>query len=553
MDFLNSVADVIIRIILPLLAIVIVYEGYVSIRHRRREERPLIMLFDEERDKYYPVYYWENSIGRSRGSDIQIKDITVSRDHAVLLRRETAWYITDTGSKSGVYLNGKIVRGKVPVYVNAVVTVGNRNLTLKRVSDCTTEIYSETSREFRKKAISPIMLMLTVSLFLIFMTVGASLSNNIDSKEIFMLCGAYLGFSWLFYVISTFALKIATFELESIALMLTGIGIILIAGTSIKQAYTQFIAAACGIVAYCFLIKFMEKTDRVMKWRFVISVIAIILFVINLIFGSVKNGAQNWIEIGPISIQPSEFVKIAFIFVGASTLDFLQTKKNLTGFILFSALCIGALFIMGDFGTACIFYVTFLLISFMRSGSIATVILGIAAAVIGVMFILSFKPYIATRFEAWGHVWEYANTSGYQQANVLTYSASGGLFGVGIGNGQLKNIFAATSDLAFGLMCEELGVILAIIIVSAVAGLALYTRGSITRSRSTFYSISACTAAGLLVFQAGLNIFGATDILPLTGVTLPFISQGGSSIISVWGLLSFMKAADERTYGLKRK
>lgn len=553
MDFINNFAEIAVRIILPLLAIFIVCKGYVSINHRRREKRALIMLADMDSNEVYPVYYWENSIGRSRGSDIQIKDMTVSREHAVLCRREKAWYIADTGSKSGVYLNGKLVEGNVPVYVNAVLTIGDKNLVLKRVSDCTNEIYSEAQPEKQKKSIHPFLLMLAVSIFLIFLSINAGLSESIDKKDIFTICGAFIGVSWIFYTISMLGFKRVTFELESIALMLTGTGIILISGKNVRQAYVQLIAAICGIICYCALIKFMEKTDRVMKYRLAIAIIAVVFLAINLIFGSVKNGAQNWIQIGSVSIQPSEFVKIAFIFVGASTLDVLLTKKNLTGFILFSGICIGALCLMGDFGTACIFYVTFLLISFMRSGSITAIILGIAAAVIGVMVILNFKPYIANRFEAWGHVWEYAETSGYQQANVLTYSASGGLFGVGIGNGELKYIFASMSDLVFGVMCEELGVILAIVIVCAIAGLALYTRGTITRSRSTFYSISGCTAAGLLLFQAALNIFGATDILPLTGVTLPFISQGGSSIISVWGLLAFMKASDERTYGLKRK
>ena len=129
------------------------------------------------------------------------------------------------------------------------------------------------------------------------------------------------------------------------------------------------------------------------------------------------------------------------------------------------------------------------------------------------------------------------------------YAASGGLFGVGLGNGYLKDIFAGDSDLVFGMLCEEMGVI----VVVAIAMLILFARNDATRSRSTFYSISACAAAGLLLFQTCLNVFGATDVLPLTGVTLPFISLGGSSMMAVWGLLAFIKASDERTYAVRRK
>ena len=97
-----------------------------------------------------------------------------------------------------------------------------------------------------------------------------------------------------------------------------------------------------------------------------------------------------------------------------------------------------------------------------------------------------------------------------------------------------------------------MGVIVAITLALAVGLLFIYARAITTRSRSTFYSISACCAAGLFVIQLSLNIFGATDVLPLTGVTFPFVSCGGSSILACWGLLSFIKAADERTYAVKR-
>jgi cell division protein FtsW (lipid II flippase) len=83
--------------------------------------------------------------------------------------------------------------------------------------------------------------------------------------------------------------------------------------------------------------------------------------------------------------------------------------------------------------------------------------------------------------------------------------------------------------------------------------LAFYVRGDVSRSRSTFYSISSCAAAGMLLFQTMLNVFGSTDVLPFTGVTLPFISAGGSSMISCWGMLAFLKASDERTYAGRRR
>ncbi len=289
-----------------------------------------------------------------------------------------------------------------------------------------------------------------------------------------------------------------------------------------------------------------------MDLRWLVMGGAVFLLVINLVFGASKYGSQNWIMLGPISLQPSEFVKIAFIFVGASTLDKLQTAKNLTEFIAFSGICIGSLFLMNDFGTACIFFITFLIIAFMRSGDIRTIILICAAAILGIFMILKFKPYIANRFIAWRNVWEYVDSLGYQQSRVLTYSASGGLLGIGLGRGELNYIFASTSDLIFGMICEEMGLIIALLVVISIALFTVYSRNASSKGRSTFYYISSCSAAGLLLFQTCLNVFGSTDVLPLTGVTLPFVSLGGSSMISVWGLLAFIKASDERTYAARK-
>ncbi len=135
----------------------------------------------------------------------------------------------------------------------------------------------------------------------------------------------------------------------------------------------------------------------------------------------------------------------------------------------------------------------------------------------------------------------------------MTYAASGGFFGTGLGNGYLHNVAAGNSDLVFGMMAEELGLLLAVITAVSVMLWVFYARSDVTRSRSTFYSISACAAAGMLLVQACLNIFGPLDVIPLTGVTLPFVSAGGSSMLSVWGMMAFIKASDERTYAVRRK
>lgn len=184
----------------------------------------------------------------------------------------------------------------------------------------------------------------------------------------------------------------------------------------------------------------------------------------------------------------------------------------------------------------------------MRSGDIRTIMLICIAAALGAVLIILFKPYVAARFSGYLHIWENMDTTGYQQTRTLIYSASGGLFGLGLGNGKLRNVFAAAEDLVFGVVCEEYGIIMGFLIPVTFVLLTVAIIINAQKSKSTFYAISGVGAISLVLFQTMLNIFGVTDLLPLTGVTLPFVSKGGSSIICCFCLLAFMKSVDTRTF-----
>ena len=539
-----------LRVLVPVITAVTMCGCFSSLKLGRRKEDPVIVLKNTVTHGIIPVLYWENSIGRSRSCDIVLRDSTVSRDHAVLMRRESGWIVTDTGSKSGTFVNGRKIKSATPVMPGDVITMGSTSLSLSRTADVKG---LKLKKPYRRQASSPAALLFSASAVQLMFCVQLCLAGEKASLEPLLPFCAVFVMEWGMYFYSVKLLGRVSFELETVAFLLCGIGVMLIAGTGVKNSYTQLAAMLLGVILFCVMIWFLGDLGRVMRWRIVIGALAVLLFAANLVLGKEHNGSKNWIYLGNVSVQPSEFIKIAFVFVGASTLDRLQTAKNLTGFIAFSAICLGALFLMKDFGTACVFFVTFLIIAFMRSGSLRTIALICAVAVFGAFLILKFKPYVAKRFAVWGHVWDDPGGAGYQQTRVLSYAASGGLFGTGLGKGFLKNVFAGSSDLVFGMICEELGLVLAVVVVLSIAMLMFYARSDVTRSRSTFYSISACAAAGIMLFQTCLNVFGATDVLPMTGVTLPFISLGGSSMVSVWGLLAFIKASDERTYAARRK
>lgn len=405
------------------------------------------------------------------------------------------------------------------------------------------------AKEKKKHRLNNAFVLLLITVFQLISAAQTVFDSDGEIRQdIVFVFGAYIVIEWLWLIISRAAFKRKSFELELIGFFLTGIGLTVVASVFPGDLIKQFVAFLLGLTVFELILWFVADIKRI-EWSSVpLAIASVALLALNLILAEATNGALNWITVFGISFQPSEFVKIAFIFVGASTLEKLQSTRSLLKYIVFSVVCIGCLFLMYDFGAALIFFFTFILISFMRSGDIRTIAVVCGAALLGAILILIFKPYVAERFATYRHIWEYPDAGGYQQTRVLIYAASGGLFGTGIGRGELRNIFASTTDLVFGVLCEEWGVILAITVVLAYGFIAVHAIRTSQGARSSFFAIAATAAAGMMLFQTCLNVFGITDILPLTGVTLPFISQGGSSMICSWALLALIKACDLRTY-----
>ena len=403
-----------------------------------------------------------------------------------------------------------------------------------------------------RRPVNWLFLLLLMTAFQIFCAIQILTNGGEDIVKgtIIAVFALYITVEWTYFIVFAGFLRRKSFEVELIAFFLSGIGLALTTSVYPNKAYTQLIAILLGIGVFIVLLWILSDIDRVVKLRMPVAILSIAALVFTLIFAKNINGARNWIIIGDglLSIQTSEIVKVAFIFVGAATLETLQSTKLLTKYIIFAVTCVGLLFIMKDFGTALIFFFTFVIIAFLRSGDIKTIFLICAGALIGGIGVLTFKPYVANRFNSYRHIWEVADTKGYQQVRLLIYSVSGGLFGLGLGNGKLRGIYASTEDLAFGMVCEEFGIIIAFTVLLTFVALVVYSIRYSVAARSSFYSIAACAASALLLFQTALHVFGATDLLPWTGVTLPFISRGGSSMMCCWGLVALIKAIDVKTY-----
>ena len=489
--------------------------------------------------------HWENIIGRSKTADIHLGYPTVSRQHAAICRgRDEDWTVYDLGSKGGTQVNGMPVDGAAPVKLGDTITLGGVPLVfLPQTVEEREELESKRRAE-QPAAMWPSFLWLTVFQVLacLQLIVAAGTEASVYIPLSFFGLTAVM---WLYAAVLR-ASRCVGFEMETIAFFLSTLSLSVTASSAPGSLLKQFIAILLGLVLFLVLGLFLRDLERVQRTRWFMAAMAIGLLGITLVLGQAKYGATNWISIGGFSFQPSEIAKICYIFAGAATLERLFHRRNLTLFIVLTGACIGLLGLMSDFGTAAIFFVTFLVIAYLRSGDFATLSLICGGAVFGAGIILKFKPYILSRFASWGHAWDAASTTGYQQTRTMSAAASGGLLGMGGGNGWLHRVPAADTDLVFGMLCEEWGLLIAVLVIVSIITLAVFAVRACRVGRSSFYIIAACAAGSLMVFQTCLNVFGAVDLLPLTGVTLPFVSNGGSAMMSAWGLLAFLKATDTR-------
>lgn len=535
----------VIRILLPILAVMILVrcvKSYFSETHEK-EVWGYLSLPNGSR---LELNHWENVIGRAKSCDVFLEYPTLSRSHAAFIRDDKAnWTVYDLDSKGGILLNGEAVDYSAEVQHGDVLSLAGVQMVFIAVSN-EEERLQARARKRPGKTIKPGLTLLCITEFQFLLAAELMMSPNIENYLPVLISFAGLcALMWIYYLFMR-TLGRTGVEVESIAFFLSTIGLAVVASSTPDDLYKQLLITAAGLLIFLAIGWFLRDLDRVKKMRWPIAAIGIAMLAINVVLAKTTFGARNWLSIGGISIQPSEIVKICFVFCGAATLDRLFAKRNIFMFVAYSLVCVGALALISDFGTAAIFFVCYLVIAFMRSGDIATVFLSVGGAGLAGFLAITVKPYIKSRFATWGKAWEYMNDGGYQQTRTMAALASGGLLGVGAGNGWLKNVFAANTDMVFGMVAEELGLIIAISTTVAIVIIAIFAIRSAENSRSSFYVIGACAAVSILLFQTMLNVFGSLDILPFTGVTFPFVSKGGTSLLSCWGLLAFVKAADTR-------
>lgn len=315
-----------------------------------------------------------------------------------------------------------------------------------------------------------------------------------------------------------------------------------------KQLMFYIIGIIMFFIVY-FILKIFNKHWENLIWLYFI--INIGLFLITLVLGSWVEGAKNWIIIGGVSIQPSEFIKIVYAFFVASfytNYGKFEDKWGIIGRLIMTIgtyIFIGFFFIQRELGTAMVIFAAMILSQFVYEKDYKLITINIILMLIGLVFAYKVMSHIQLRFEIWKDPWADPNNKGYQIVQSLIAISSGSFFGEGLGLGHPNFIPVAESDFIFPAIIEEMGIFMGIAIVMLYLIL-IYKAFQIGfKQHNKFYSILSFVISSMLGVQTLLILGGVLKIVPLTGIVVPFLSQGGSAMISGFILISCLQFSQE--------
>ena len=373
--------------------------------------------------------------------------------------------------------------------------------------------------------------------FLAFLTMF--LKNGLDTLPIFWGAQAiYLGFMLVLY--RNLYPRASRLLINHMCLLMT-IGFIMITRLSYDQSVKQF-KIACAGSAVALLIPWIVRKLRVlerMSWAY--AFVGIGLLALVLAAARMTNGAKLSLSISGISFQPSEFVKIIFVFAVAGLLSRARSYRRVVTATVLAAVHVLILVISTDLGSALIFFVTYLVMLFVATRNPYLVVIGVlagCAAAIAAYFLFS---HVRVRVEIWLDPFADYSGSGYQLCQSLFAIAAGGWFGTGLCQGSPGAIPYVEQDFMFSAIAEELGSLFAICLILVCMSCFMMFVNIAMKLTNRFYRLTALGLGTTYATQCFLTIGGGIKLIPLTGVTLPLVSYGGSSLLSTMAMFSIVQ------------
>ena len=310
------------------------------------------------------------------------------------------------------------------------------------------------------------------------------------------------------------------------------LGFVMIERLAPYNAIKQFGIVMAGSVLFFFIPVFFRKKEAVIKAKYVYAIVGIILLAITLVLGRTSFGANLSFTIAGLTFQPSEFVKILFVLFVASMLSKSSGFKEILISAIFAFAHVIILVLSTDLGAALIFFIVYLIMIYIASGKVVYLLTGFAAGAGASVVAYHLFAHIRVRVSVWLNPWADIDGKGYQITQSLFAIGTGGWFGMGLYGGLPTSIPVVSKDFVFSAIAEDFGLIFAICVALVCVSIFLEIMKNATLCKDMFNKLLAAGIGVLYIFQCFLTIGGVTKFIPSTGVTLPFVSYGGSSILS---------------------
>ena len=325
---------------------------------------------------------------------------------------------------------------------------------------------------------------------------------------------------------------------------LCALGVLVLYSTNPAYAYQQALYYGVGVAAMVICIYLVRLVKSWHAFSVLMTPLSLALLALPLVIGRETNGAKNWFYVGGISVQPSEIVKLSLLII----VSFYMSRHRMLPWLLFSVCCLGLLMLQKDLGTALMYYGTTLFLYYASTGNLIVTGVGIGGGVGAAALGYKMFAHVKKRVAIWRNPWSDYENAGYQIVQSLMALASGGLIGVGLGLGSPRTIPVYHTDFIFAVICEQFGLIFGLCVLAMYV--AIIWRGATTAmaARTSFHGLLAMGCTTLIALQTFTIIGGVIKLIPLTGVTMPFVSYGGTSLVSslcVMGLLQGVESLNE--------
>lgn len=400
-------------------------------------------------------------------------------------------------------------------------------------------------RSLCRKQIFMVFLMLVLGYLILFL--------RTDEISIAIFGIAQMIFFIAYYVVFTMLYPQCSRVIITNTIFLFGFGLLIQARLDYDYAVKQALIGVAGFVLSMFIPAIISHFKKLARFAWLYAIVGIGLLGAVMVLGTTTYGAQLTLSLGPIQLQPSEFVKITFVFFTASMFAQSRSFKQ----VLITSIVAGAhvliLIASTDLGSGFVYFIGYLFMIYVATHKIRYMFIGLGAGAVAAVGAYSLFSHVKVRVQMWIDPFVDYNNKGYQLAQSLFAISSGGWLGLGLGQGYPNTIPLARNDFVFSAICEEMGIIFSCCLILIYLGFAIQLFRVSTRLRSLFYQIIGVGFAAMIGIQVFMHIGGVTKLIPSTGITLPLISYGGSSVLATMLIIGVIQGLYIKSDGLTAK